>query len=390
MIALVRSGFAAARARRGVVALALAAALGLPAFSAAQTPAASVAPATPPTATEATPKPEAMPAAAMPLPASALPAPAPAMALVLPLQSAAYGRAAEAVRAGFLAAADLAKAKPLVIGHNEGGAVDAFAKAKESGAAVIVGPLVRDDLKTVAGAPGELPWTIALNQLEEGSPLRERMYTLTLAIDGDARQLARAVRDSGAQVVGVIAADAPLQKRLAAAFVADWILLGGGPPVQLRFERAPEMLALLKRELGRTPLDAVLLALDAADAALVKPYVGQVPVYASSLVNDRQPREVLRDLDDVRFVEIPWLADPTAPAFANLPRGEFPNASLDRLYALGIDAFRVAQAFRDGAPDKLEFDGATGHVSLDASRQFQRDLRLLRFEAGQVVPADGR
>ncbi|MEP7183219.1 MAG: penicillin-binding protein activator [Betaproteobacteria bacterium] len=391
MIALVRSDFAALlRARRRVAAVVLAVALGLPAFSAAQTLGASAgpAPSTAPATMEAVPNPET--ATTLPLPASALSPPAPAIALVLPLQSSAYGRAAEAVRAGFLAAAYVAKVKPLVIGHGDGDVVEAFAKAKDSGAGVVVGPLVRDDLKTIAGSTDELPWTIALNQLEEGSPLRERMYTITLAIDGDARQLARVIRDSGAQVVGIIAADAPLQKRLSNAFVADWILYGGGPPVQLRFERTPDMLALLKRELGRTPLDAVLLALDAADAALVKPYVGQIPVYASSMVNDRQPREVLRDLDDVRFVEIPWLADPAARAFANLPRGEFPNAALDRLYALGIDAFRVAQSFRDGAPASLEFDGAIGHVALDNSRQLQHDGRLMRFEAGQIVPADGR
>jgi uncharacterized protein len=401
MNALVRFGFAALlRARRRVAAVVLAVALGLPAFSAAQTPAASAgtstlpstvlpaAPSTAPGAPDATPQPA--PTRSLPLPVSALPLPAPAIALVLPLQSASYGRAAEAVRAGFLAAAEIANVKPLVIGHGDGGVVEAFAKARDSGAGVVVGPLVRDDLKAVAAISGELPWTIALNQLEEGSPLREHMYTLTLAIDGDARQLARVIRDSGAQVVGIVAADAPLQKRLSNAFVADWILFGGGPPVQLRFERTPDMLALLKRELGRTPLDAVLLALDAADAALVKPYLGQLPVFASSLVNDRQPRETLRELDDVRFVEIPWLADPAARAFANLPRGEFPNAALDRLYALGIDAFRVAQAFHDGAPGALDFDGATGHVSLDSSRQLQHDGRLMRFEAGQIVPADGR
>jgi len=291
------------------------------------------------------------------------------------------------VKAGLLAAADVAGTKPLIIGHDDGGVVEAFQTAKDSGAGVVVGPLLRDDLKSVAAMGGEHPWTIALNQLEEGSVASERIYALTLGINGDARQLARAARATGAQVAGIIASDAARHIRLANAFVAEWILLGGGPPVQLHFERSPDMLALLKRELSRTPLDAVLLAVDAADAALVKPYVGQIPVFASSQVNDRQPPEILRDLDNVTFVEIPWLADPEAAAFARLPRPDFRNAALDRLYALGIDAFRVAQTFRDRAPEKLEFDGATGHLSLDPSRQFVREGRLMRFEAGQIVPA---
>ncbi len=421
MIALLRTGRRAhARARRCGAAFALAAALGLPAFSAAQTPAAREtapppahvipAPTLPPPSLLARPPANVVPTPTLPPPSLLAPRPAeiaappepaapaasplivpnpiaaPAMALVLPLQSAAYGRAAEAVKAGFLAAAEIANTKPLVIGHDDGGVVEAFQKAKDSGAGVVVGPLVRDDLKAVVAMTGERPWTIALNQLEEGSP-PERMYALTLAIDGDARQLARAAHATGAQVVGVVASNAALQRRLANAFVAEWILLGGGPPLQLHFERSQDMLVLLKRELSRTPLDAVLLAVDAADAALLKPYVGQIPAFASSQVNDRQPPEILRDLDGVTFVEIPWLADPDAAGFARLPRPDYRNTSLERLYALGIDAFRVAQAFRNGAPERLEFDGATGHLSLDASRQFSREGRLMRFEAGQIVPA---
>lgn len=317
------------------------------------------------------------------------PVDAPAIALVLPLQSPTFGRAAEAVKAGFTAAADVAGVKALVVGHDDAGFADAYAKARDAGARVLVGPLVRDDLKTLASAPGEPPPTIALNQYEDGGALPANVYTLTLALDGEARQLARAIIGGGAHTVGIIGSDGALPRRLASAFAAAWLLQGGDAPVQLRVDRTPETLALLKRELARTPLDAIFLAVGAADAGLVKPYLGQLPVYASSQVNDRQPRETLRDLDDVRFVEIPWLADPAAAAFARLPRPELPNASLDRLYALGIDAFRAAQLIAERGPDALEFDGATGHLTLDPSRQFVREARLMRFEAGQVVPVTG-
>lgn len=312
------------------------------------------------------------------------------IALVLPLESATYGRAADAVKAGFLAAAGAATVKTAVISHTDGGVLAAFARAKDTGAAVIVGPLLRDDLKTVAHAGVELPATIALNQLDDGAALPEKMYALTLAIESDARQLARRARDDGALAVAVIGSDAPLHKRFASAFIDEWILLGGAAPVTFRFDRAPDMLALLRREMGKTPFDAALLAVDGADAALVKPYVGPIATYAGSQVNDRQPREALRDLDGVLFVDIPWLADPDAAAFARIPRPEFPNAALDRLYALGIDAFRIAQAFAGGPPDRFDVDGATGRLSLDASRQFTREGRLLQFQAGQIVPVDGR
>jgi hypothetical protein len=236
----------------------------------------------------------------------------------------------------------------------------------------------------------ELPPTIALNQLDEGVALPENVYALTLTIDGEARQLARRARDDGATKVVVIASDTPRQQRFASAFNAEWILAGGGAPVMFRFDPAPDVLRLMRRELVKTPVDAALLAVDATDAALAKPYVGTILSYTSSQVNERQPPEALRDLDEVRFVDMPWLVDPDAAAFADLRRPDYPNATLDRLHALGVDAFHVAAAFAAGPPAKLEFDGATGHLSLDATRQFVREGRLMQFRAGRIVPVGAR
>jgi uncharacterized protein len=357
------------RCRRAAMAFALS--LGLTALSAAQTPAASD-DAPPPVV-------EANPVFSTPV------------VLVLPLASAAYGRAAEAVKAGFLAAADAADTRVVVIAHGDGEVVAAFGNAKDAGARVIVGPLVRDDLKTIAGAGLDLPPTIALNQLDDGAGLPDRMYTLTLTLDSDARQLAHLARDAGAMTVAVITSDAPLQQRFASAFNAEWILAGGSAPVMFRFDRTPEALRSLRRDLAKTPFDAALLAIDGTDVALAKPYVKSIPTYTSNQVNEHaQQREALNDLDDVRFVDIPWLVDPDAASFAGLKRPDYPNAALDRLYALGIDAFHVAQAFADGTPETLDFDGATGRLSLDATRQINREGRLMVFRSGQVVSADTR
>src|SRR5437773_230570 len=53
------------------------------------------------------------------------------VALILPLEVPAYARAADAVRAGFIAAADTAgeRAKVIVIGHKEDGVLAAFDQA---------------------------------------------------------------------------------------------------------------------------------------------------------------------------------------------------------------------------------------------------------------------
>jgi outer membrane PBP1 activator LpoA protein len=326
----------------------------------------------------------AAPAAApvAPVPRNGLP-----IALVLPLDSPLYGRAAEAVRAGFAAAAAAAGARFDVYAHDDGGVVDAFARATAAGARVIVGPLVRNDLKALAASGIALPWTIALNQLDESGTLPPHVYTLALAVESEAVQLARRAQADGAHGVVIVSDDTPLQQRFAGAFTGEWLLLGGAAPVTFRVDRAPEMLALLRKEVAKAAPDAVLLALGPQDAALVRPYLGQVLAYAGSQINDHQPPESLRDLDDVRFVEMPWLADPANPEFAKIARPDYANALLDRLYALGVDAFRVAQAFVDGAPARLAFDGATGHLTLDASQQFLREESVMQFRDGEIVPA---
>jgi hypothetical protein len=391
------------RCRDAALALILAPWLALApsALSAAPFPAASDAaprPASPPPAAapvvepDAAKAPEALPASPPDAKGAATPAPATAwLALMLPLQSPTYGRAADAVKQGFSAAASAAAVKFDVITHGDGDVRAALDSAKASGARVIVGPLVRDDVRAIAGVGRDVPWIIALNQLDDGNPLPVRVYTLALAIDGEARQLARRARGDGARSVVVIGGESALQKRFADAFVAEWILAGGGPPVTFRFDRAPEMLTVLRREFAKAAPDAVLLAVDAQDAALAKPYLGTVAAYTSSQVNDRQAPGDLLDLDNVLFVEIPWLAEPGAATFNGIARREYPSAAFDRLYALGLDAFRVAQAFADGAPpEKLEFDGATGHLTLEPSRQFMREATLLQFRGGQIVPAGSR
>ena len=69
----------------------------------------------------------------------------------------------------------------------------AFDAARDGGARVIVGPLVRDDLKTVVAADGvDLPFTIALNQLDDAAAAAAALYTFALAIESDARTIARA------------------------------------------------------------------------------------------------------------------------------------------------------------------------------------------------------
>jgi len=312
------------------------------------------------------------------------------IALVLPLDEPAFERAAGAVREGFLEAAAAAgkSGDCIVIPHGRDGVVAAFELARAKGVRVAVGPLVRDDLRALATANVPLPWTLALNQLDDSTPLPPAIYTFPLSVESDGKLLAQRAKASGATSVDVVEGDSPLMHRLGSAFAKGWMQDGGRAPAAFRFNASPEALTGLRHSLASQTSGAVLLAVNGDHAALVKPFIGNVLSYASGLVFDRPSPAVARDLDGVRVVEIPWLLTPGAPEVAPFPRREYDSDALARLYALGLDAFRVAASFVDGPPRSFDLDGATGHVHLGVTHEFQREGRLGVYRDGVLVPLD--
>ncbi|HUH92345.1 MAG TPA: penicillin-binding protein activator [Casimicrobiaceae bacterium] len=328
-------------------------------------------------------------AAVEPMPAGGVAAQSHTIALVLPLASPLYGRAAEAVKAGFLAAANASgdAHRVQVIGHGDDGVLPAFATAAESGAALVVGPLTRDDLKTVLTLAPVRPRMLALNQPDDGSALPPEAYALGLSVESDATLLVRQAIADGVRTVASVTGDSPFQQRFRSAFASAWQRSGGAPMRDYRFDPNPDVLAVLRRELGARPPDATLLCVSPGDAALAKSFLPPGPVYASSQVTDGVPPEMLRDLEGVRYVEIPWLAEPDDPALARLPRAPMGDPVLDRLYALGLDAFVIAELLASPTPPaRIELDGATGHLTLTASRVFARQGRLMVIRGGVPTP----
>jgi outer membrane PBP1 activator LpoA protein len=72
---------------------------------------------------------------------------------------------------------------------------------------------------------------------------------------------------------------------------------------------------------------------------------------------------------------------------ARFPRADLGDPVLERLYALGLDAFAIGDLLANPTPpDRIELDGATGHLSLLPTRSFARDGRIMVIRDGQSVP----
>jgi outer membrane PBP1 activator LpoA protein len=308
--------------------------------------------------------------------------------VVLPLESQVFARAADAVLRGFLTAAksDKADGRVSVVGYGDGGLDGALVAARFAEPEWIVGPLTREDVTALSRQVEPLPPVLALNQPDDPAMLPAQVLTFSLAAEGESRQAAMRMKADGVRSCALIVGNGPLQHRLAAAFEAEWLRQGGS--IASRHAVADSTVGKrLREEIRRNNPDAVFLALDSTDAQRVRPALGLARIYATSQVYEGQDETLLRDLDGVRFFGMPWIVQPDASALATYSRDETGNASLDRLYAFGIDAFRLLWALRNtGDPSLVSVDGVTGHIALAAPRQFGRDGVLTEIRDGRLVP----
>ena len=133
----------------------------------------------------------------------------------------------------------------------------------------------------------------------------------------------------------------------------------------------------------------MFLAAEADKARLIRPYINSaLPVYATSQVFIGNTHTLTNyDISDVRFVDMPWMLQPDHPAVMIYPRSATPlSPDMERLYALGIDAYRILQVIYEHSElASLPLDGVTGKITL-FGHTFQRESVLAMMKQGQGIP----
>jgi outer membrane PBP1 activator LpoA protein len=314
----------------------------------------------------------------------------PHFALLLPLDSKVFARHAEAVRNGFLAAAKVQRADGLpvriyAVGDDPGATLEAYIKALASGAKLVVGPLTRNGVQAIMESAATLVPTLALNVPEGGVKPPPEIYVLSLQVEAEARQVAQRAWQDGYRKAVTINGDTPLLKRMHQAFVDEFARLGGAHAGAYAYSPDPENLAGIKKSVDASGADMGFLALDFARARLARPYLGSLPVYATSQVHPGAAGLLAGfDLAGVRFLDMPWLLQPDHPAVMGYPRAQRDDIELERFYALGIDAYRIALALHAGRADAA-LDGVTGRLTLGGDRRFTRGLTTAQFSEGKLT-----
>lgn len=321
--------------------------------------------------------------------------PFPHIALLLPVKSAIFGPAAEAVQQGFFAAASI-NDKNLMMPirvysdfDENNSVVAAYRQAIANGARAVVGPLTRSGVSALA-AEKDIPVpTLALNVVD--GQFAPQLYFFGMAIEAEARQVAQLAKRQGLHQAIIVTTNTPLSLRLQAAFEEEWTNSADGANRgilrEIEYNGDPSVFA----DIGDITDTAVFLAADAENSRLIRPYLpNKLPVYATSQVfrgNDNTLANY--DMNGIHFVDMPWMLQSDHPAVMIYPHPNPPlAASQERLYALGIDSYRLIELLIAGTVNAdLPLDGVTGQISLNG-HDFERTAVPAVFAQGHAQLGD--
>lgn len=351
--------------------------------------------------------------------------------LLLPLTSE-YAQAAAAVRDGFMAmqAADRNPDKPQVtivdIGKDPATAVTAYKQAVADGTQLVVGPLGLEAVdQLVRHASLDVPTLLLSQTSDDFDPANRAVFQFGLAPEQEAAQTAERAWLDGHRQAAVLYPDSAWGRRVETAFVSAWQRLGGivvseqsyllnqadySDPVkrllnitqsEARKDRLENVLKMkLKFEARpREDIDFVFLAGDTRAARLIKPQLNynrasRLPVYSTSHIftgRGDPARDI--DLDGIQFGDMPWMlvGDGRVAALRATLQPGWPQAhtGLDRLFALGVDAYAIIPNLdRLATENAARFSGVTSGLSVGRNGRLHRQLLWAQFRKGVPVLID--
>lgn len=313
------------------------------------------------------------------------------IALILPLKSAAFGNAAEAVQQGFMAAAAQQSngitVRVYPCNDEKSEVLALYQQAIKAGAVAVAGPLTRNGAVAMATLPNVAVPTLALNVADATGA--DQLFFFGLPAEQESKQIAQLATKVGLLSATIVRTNTVLSKRLAQSFSDNWQRSGGIILSEIVYTGDPAPLRIIPTDPG----NMVFLAAEVDKARLLRPYISNMlPVYATSQVFSGNANNLVNyDLAEVRFIDMPWVLQPDHPAVMVYPHSATPLAhDMERLYALGIDAYRLLQIFyQHDTVNSLPLDGVTGKVTLNG-HFLEREAMPAVLRQGQGIPHDGR
>ena len=302
---------------------------------------------------------------------------------------------------------------------------DVYKQAVSNGAQFVIGPLNKESIERLVDQ-GDLSLpTLALNYINPQASLAKNLYQFGLSPEDEARHVAERTWLDGHVNAAVLTPIGPWGDRIYNAFRERWEEFGGHIVEQQSYDaskndfrypiqrmlnldesryRYNELSRLLHTSMKYTPrrrqdIDFIFLAGHPTQARHIRPllkfyYASSLPVYSTRHVfsgNLNPERD--RDMDGMRFGDMPWVLSETTPhhGLRNDIEGLISKAGNKhpRLYALGVDSFNIIAALNTLKAYPYErYPGETGSLSLDSKQRVKRQLSWVYFRSGRPVLLD--
>jgi outer membrane PBP1 activator LpoA protein len=350
------------------------------------------------------------------------------VALLLPLHGD-LAAAAGAVRDGILAAyydTPAGSERPTLrvydSGNSEQETLQGYQQAVSAGASFVIGPLRKEMVEALARQPSLPVPVLGLNRIEDTATANSGLFQFGLAPEDEAREAARLAWRNGLTRSIALLPDNEWGERVYAAFSAEWQLLGGTLQEVRRYDdtqtdhsdvisqalnldtskaRHQQLTRVLGMKLAFEPrrrqdVDFVFLVASPRQARLIRPqlsffHASSLPVYSTSRVYTGEADPARDgDLNGIVFCDTPWTLE-DRNNWTDLQRtitDSWPDNSnrYARLYALGIDAYRILPYLGRQQNNPLgSYHGVSGNLSLDSHGGINRSLRCARFQNGIPV-----
>jgi len=336
------------------------------------------------------------------------------IAVLLP-QSGPYADAGKAVKAGFLAAHSRENAKPALHFYDTetGKPAELYQKAVNEGAKLVIGPLNKESIQSLANAATLSIPVLALNHVPTLS--KQNLYQFALSPVDDVAELTRKAQLDGHKNAVVLAPKNDQDKRLANYLTQHWQMLGGTvlksltyDPDKKDFSAAISSIAGLDESKARinnvqqafpganyTPqpsssgVDVVLLSASGKDGQAINSQLlqaGNIAVYALPSIYAGLPNPMAdAPLNGINFCDTPWLLTGAYGGELSMLSlrdviNQFPSSYI-RLVAMGIDAYYLAGQLT--TLNTTPYLGATGKLSLESDNRIKRNLVCAKFVNGQ-------
>lgn len=298
-----------------------------------------------------------------------------------------------------------------------------LAQVQQDGATIVVGPLLKENVEEVMKSNTSLN-VLALNQPGKVEN-RPNLCYFALSPEDEARDAARHIHDQGKQTPLLLVPRGALGDRVVSAFADEWLKLGGGTVLQQRLGSTAELksgvngggISLTGSPVSTLPssvdsslgspsdvpvsssgsIDAAYIVATPEQIGYIKPLIAMrngsqsnVTLYASSRSAQGTSGPDFRlEMEGLQYSEIPMLAGSNPALMQQALSAVRNDYSLARLYAMGADAWSLANHFAQMRQSPgYELNGNTGDLTATPDCVINRKLSWLKYQQGQIVAAN--